>query len=368
MNVTSTSPWTLSQIPSIAPEPGVTPLAQFASTKIPLVSSPGSITSVDSLRQAFQASTQSVRRIDLCPQIGADQSGQLKIIPYGQLPNYVQAGDVVCFLYTDAKPLWDSLNLIEMVKQRGWHAEIFAPNQGDVVLRGAWSPDGHIACTRVEDMLSHPVYSTNPWYANNRNLHVFRFSPPNAADNARFSGLIQGLEQWSAVFPQTTWPSDMAFNPMRFSDLPSLLTLGDALVRKVTPPPTMFCIEWAHAVFCLSCCYPLSQSFLTARGLFSTFTTNFPNVKLLGDTLVPFTTLPWAPYDPAYIIEMFLDAYFEEDLSEDVIAALPSVMAIPSPVILPIVPLLEARKKSNPANFNVSYVCTAVGDSCCVSQ
>ena len=102
--------------------------------------------------------------------------------------------------------------------------------------------------------------------------------------------------------------------------------------------------------------------------MLSTFTANFPDVHLLDDSLEPFGTIPWAAYQPAYIIRSFLDTYFDEDLSEAVIQALPGVASLPSPVIMPISPLLEMRRKSNPSNFNVSYVCTAVADGYCIPK
>jgi len=364
MNVTSNSPWTVARIPSIAPEPGLTGLAQFASTSVPAIPSPGSITSIGALQSALQANTDSVRRLDLCPQAVDSQSGQLTIVPFQELPKYVQAGDVVSFLNTNITPAWRQGDLVTMVKQRGWHAEIIAPKQGGLVLHGPWDPIGQVACTPVENVRLHPRYGG---CAGDWNLHICRFSPPNDADKARFSALMKGLEGWSTIFPQTTWPSDMAFNPILFSDVASLrANVGDKLIQKVSPPPRMFCIEWVNAVFSLACCYPLTKSFLSSRNMLQAMLANFPGVTLLDDSVEAFEALPWAAYHPSYIIESFLDTYFEEDLSEDVVAALPGVAQIPSPVIMPIVPLLEARKKSSPSNFNVSYVCTAVADEWCV--
>ena len=161
----------------------------------------------------------------------------------------------------------------------------------------------------------------------------------------------------------------MVANPIPFSDIDSLVKLGDALIQKAGAPPTLFCIEWVNAVFSLACCYPLTRQFLTSRGLLSAFSANFPEATLLDDSLTGFTTIPWAGYDPAYIVEAFLETYFEVDLSEAVIKMLPLAALLPKhPVIMPIVPLLEARKKSCPTNFNVKYVCTAVDDKLCIRQ
>jgi hypothetical protein len=102
--------------------------------------------------------------------------------------------------------------------------------------------------------------------------------------------------------------------------------------------------------------------------MLSTFNANFPNVILLDDSLESFDALPWAPYDPKFIIESFLNTYFAENLSDAVIAALPGEASIPSPVIMPIVPLLESRRKSNPSNFDVTYICTAVADGYCIPR
>ena len=318
----------------------------------------------------FRSAPDTLLRNDLCPNIGADQSGQLTIIPFKDLPKYVEAGDVVSFIYTNAKPAWDQTDVTTMVKQRGWHAEIVAPKQGNLVLHGPWGqlgiPDleGKVVETPVKDVTLHPYYQRcqGDWH-----LHVFRFSPPNEQDKSRYGALLKGLEAWSAIFPRTTWPSDMVFNPILFSDVSSLCAqVGDVLVQKKTPPPTMFCIEWVHAVFSLACCYPLTQKFLSDRGMLQDFTTKFSNIPLLDDSLEPFDFLPWAPYRSEYIIEAFLDTYFAEDLSDEVVDAMPDAAHLRSPVIMPIVPLLEKRKKSNPLNFNVIYVCTAVADEWCV--
>jgi hypothetical protein len=366
MNVTSTSPWNLAQIPSITPEPGVSPLTQFASTKIPKIDSPASITSVSALKNALQTATDTVRRLDLCPQIGDGQPAQLEIIPFKEIPNYVRAGDIVSFVTTDDAASWrnpnDDENLATMIKQRGWHAEIIAPSQGNLVVHGQWG--GSDVVTPVEDVRKHPHYNQWPgiW-----NLHFFRFSPPNPGDQARFASFMQGLEAWSTIVPKSTWPSNKNFNPILFSDVDSLRKLGDTLIQKHAPPE-MVCIQWVHAVFSLACCYPLGQKFLSDRGVLSNFTSNFPSVHLLDDSLKPFDALPWAPYHPSYIIRSFLDTYFEEDLSEDIIQSLPEVAQIPSPVIMPIVPLLEMRRKSSPSNFNVAYVCTAVADEYCIAK
>jgi hypothetical protein len=178
---------------------------------------------------------------------------------------------------------------------------------------------------------------------------------------------MQGIEAWSTIVPKSTWPSNKNFNPILFSDLDSLRRLGDVLIQKHAPPE-MVCIQWVHAVFSLACCYPITKNFLTGRGTLSNLATTFPQVRLLDDSLKPFDVLPWAPYHPTYIIRSFLDTYFEEDLSEDVVQLLPGVAQLPSPVIMPIVPLLEMRRKSNPSNFDVSYVCTAVADELCIPK
>lgn len=366
MNVTSTSPWTLAKIPTIPAEVGVTPLAQFASTRVPLIKSLGNVTSIAEFQKAVQGANGFVRRIDLCPQIGPDQSGQLTIVPYKELPKYVEAGDVVSFVTDSASQCWSGFNLVEMIKQRGWHAEIVVPKGGNLVLHGPWGGSGGaVMCAPIEDVTKHPYYNEcrSIWY-----LHIFRFSPPSQADNARFSSLIKGLEAWSTIFPRTNWPGDMKFNPLLFSNIPSLSKIGDSLIQMVTPPPTMFCIEWVNAAFCLACCYPLTSKFLSGRGMLSAFTKNFPQVGLLDDVLEPFDTLPWAAYLPSYIIESFASIYFGKDLNEAAIEAMPGEASIPSPVIMPIVPLLEMRRKSNPSNFNVSYVCTAVADEYCIPK
>jgi len=217
----------------------------------------------------------------------------------------------------------------------------------------------------VEDVTLHPRYAD---CAGDWNLHIFRFCPPDEADKARFTLLMQGLEGWSTIFPRTTWTSNY-FNEILVQDVTGLRNnVGDVLLKKNPAPPSMFCIEWVQAVFSLACCYPLTRAFLSARGMLQAFEQNFPNVILLDDSLKPFEILPWAPYRPSYIIEAFLDSYFEENLSEDVINTLPGVANIPNPVLMPIVPLLEARRKSTPSNFDVTYICTAVADQYCIPQ
>lgn len=366
MKVASNSKWTLNKISNIQPEAGVSPLEQFASTPVPNVGSLNEITSLQGLMAAFQRASGSARRVDLCPAISPDQSGQLTIIPFAQIPNYVKPGDIVTFVTDTAVPDWSNQKYGEMLKQRGWHAEMITTGQSKTVLRGPWGgSNGVVAITPADNVKSHQWYSSFPsiW-----NLHICRFSPPNLADQARFDSLMQGLEAWATILPQTNWPQDMAFNPILFSDVNSLLRLGDSLIQR-GPLPKMFCIEWVNAVFSLACCYPLTKKFLNSRGALLSFTKNFPAIKFLDDALEPFSGLPWAAYSEEYIIESFAKIYFSDDLTDQFADELLTAAKVPrQPVIMPIVPLLEMRKRSNPANFNVQYICTAVEDSWCVPQ
>ena len=304
---------------------------------------------------------------DFSPKFDSDGTGLLNIVPFSELDGIIQNGDVIVFMERDA-----SLDLVQLMKQRGWHAEIaFRDAEGRAVQCAPWGEPTvqHHRCT---DLASHRHYDPNRW-----NLHVFRIAV-SAGGEGQVPGLLAGVAQWRTIFNAYHFPPGQFwhFDPVDFGSIAELEGIAGRLVR-CEQVPDMFCMQWVHAVLSLALNVPLTQTTLARLGLYDAYQRNWPQVSLLEDTLVPLGRLPIVPYSQTDLVVALCSLYL--GLSDSVVRqVLPSLLQMnpiqsvlngaPTRTVLPIAPFTEVRKTAHTGTVPWEYVATTFADSQCKPQ
>ena len=232
----------------------------------------------------------------------------LRIIPFG--PNStavnttIEDGDVLSFV----SPRLEGGGAVEVLKQRGWHAEVCYRNDDGIAREKApWN-----ATPRDEPCNN----GQEDWV-----IHIFRPRFPGVSPD-RLISLKQQARLWKDIFDRYEFPSDgdqctgshKYLDPADFSTVTEIEGIARKLVshpRGTMPDvPKVTCVQWAYQVLCLSLCVPLNKMNLERLGVWDTFKTNWPD---MADKTPPDLNgtgkLPFIPYSPAQVLQAYLDTY-----------------------------------------------------------
>lgn len=338
---------------------------------------------------------------DFCAERDDEGRGRLRVLPFIELDDYLRDGDLMVM-----KTLAPVSGLIasrkaDMLKQRGWHAEIVArENNGSCHNYAPWHD--RIIPWRCTDMANHP-------HAADALIDIYRVN--TGVDEIRESKLKAEVRRWREIFGQHRFPNKADhfdiheyLDPADFSTVDDLKDIARRLIRmdydqvaKVT------CVQWAYQVLCLALNVPLTKAVLENMGVYEDYCRNWDALGLAED-VTPLGQLPFCPYTPAETIQSFLNTYadgvdlipllrvgnFVGDLLDKDIGTLISHAAAadvlsdyfarvrasnnlaeplvvsgrpPYHHVMPIHPFCEVRRPSRSDNLSWSYIGTAVRDS-----
>jgi hypothetical protein len=303
---------------------------------------------------------------DFCPRVSSEGYSILNIIPFSELAGVLRDGDIIVFMQRQT-----NLDVLSLLKQRGWHAEIaFRNTDGCFVQCAPWCGESEIIDHPCLQLQSHRHYDSPSW-----NLHIFRVVADRGTES-QLVKLLSGVRNWRTIYHQYTFPSEnWQFDPVDFVDINGLENIARELIR-IGPVPAMYCMQWVHAVLSLALNVPLNRSTLTRLGVMEEFHRNWPQLQLEED-VQPLGRLPIQPYTPSDLISAFNHLYLGYSQSElDVL--LPQALTMPAfqtvlsgapPYsIPPITPFTEYRKPAHKGNFEWKYVATAFNETQCIVQ
>ncbi|MDA3924964.1 MAG: hypothetical protein PF904_09730 [Kiritimatiellae bacterium] len=360
MNVVSTTNWTVN------PETIGMSLGEFASSEVPDMSAVGDLQGMLALVKTAKTDwgqLKKVRRIDLCLPPGADGVHSLNILPFSELRHHVKPGDIVIFVQRDTSQFWQERNWPQLVRQRGRHAELITRENEELFIRSFWQAPKTMRVP-IDDPTSHKMLQERHDVSEFFHFHIFRLVKPEHISTCFFES---NLEAWVKVLemvdnPVGTW----AFDPVDFTDIDSLRSLGDGLLAS-KDVHMMTCIEWTYTILCLAFCYPMTESFLQGRGVLEQFHQQHANGMLAEGEECALDTLPLAPYTVADVLRSFVSVYAENALLHEVSDENIEGMAkhffgnkLPKKTMMPIVPLAECFRKAHLENLSVEYVVTAL--------
>jgi hypothetical protein len=310
----------------------------------------------------------SPRRVDdFSPEADADGTSVLNILPFSQLGDAIQDGDVIVFMERRA-----SLDVVQLMKQRGWHAEIaFRRSDGTAVQCAPWGGESEIQEHPCVSLHTHRHYDATRW-----SLHIFRVSVP-ATDNGNMRKLLEQVPKWRHIYHHYNFPSgNWQFDPVDFGDVVELETIARNLIRGDTVPD-MFCMQWVHAVLSLGLNVPLSRANLARLGILDIYSEKWSGLGFSEDNLVPLGQLPIRPYTPSDLVAALTTLYLgtPSSLLSVILPTLLGLQAVqdvlkgaPPRTILPISPFSEYRKPDHSGTVRWEYVATAFADAQCRLQ
>lgn len=232
----------------------------------------------------------------------------LRVIPFGRSPDAISAliedGDVLVFV----RPKPDYDNPAEILKQRGWHAELCYRNDvGGAFERAPWG----------DNPRDQPCNAGQPDWI----IHVFRLELPGL-DQDRAAALKRQVRSWKILFGNYDFPKDgnpetgghWFLEPADFACAADLDDLARAIIGRpvgVKPKvPPVTCVLWTYTVLCLALNMPLTRNNLERLGVLDDFSRHWQSkIVLADDKLAGIGSLPFVPYSPAQVLQAFLDTY-----------------------------------------------------------
>lgn len=234
----------------------------------------------------------------------------LRVLPFGPnstaVDQVVEDGDVLSFVL----PELENGGAVEVLKQRGWHAEVcYKAENGTACQRAPWG----------DNQRDKPCNESDPGWV----IHIFRPRFPALAPDS-FDAMKQQVRLWKEIFGKHRFPADgdqysgshRYLDPADFSSVEEIEEIARKLLsrpRETMPDvPKVTCVQWSYQVLCLSLCVPLNERVLTRLGVFDAFRNNWPDMA--GKTppyLDGAGKLPFIPYSPAQVLQSFLDIYGE---------------------------------------------------------
>ena len=347
---------------------------------------------------------------DFCAERNEDGSGIVKFIPYEEMDEHLMNGDIVVFTETA-----DIGNIItqknpDMLKQRGWHAEIaFKDAKGGFREIAPWH--NSLIQHTCKKMHAHPQSC-----ARNAILGIYRVH--TGCDQTIENALKAQVNRWIRIFGhhQFPTPSDhfgihQYLDPADFLNVADLQNIACLLIRREYDKiAKVTCVQWAYQVLCLALNVPLTRATLSELGVYDEYVDHWKSqLGLDDDSIKPLGKLPFVPYSPAETLQAWLNTYAEgidllqllqtssafsgllekgltslvsNENAADVVLSyfkevgqkqdltLPLVIDGRPPYshVMPIQPFCEVRKPSRPENLRWSYVATAVNRSELVEQ
>ncbi len=301
---------------------------------------------------------------DFSPDFAQDGTAILNIVPFSELDNIIQNGDVVVFMERSA-----SLDVVQLMKQRGWHAEIaFRNAEGKTVQCAPWG-EPTVQDHRCTELAMHRHYDALRW-----NLHIFRIAA-SAGRDGQIAGLLDGICKWRTIFHAYQFPAgpNWQFAPADFGDIAELEDIACRLIRS-EKIPDMFCMQWVHAVLSLALNVPLNRSTLVRLGVLNFYENRWSQVGFLDEEIIALGRLPIVPYSQSDLVVALCTLYL--GMSEPTVrAALPALrqmstvqsvlQSAPSRTVLPISPFTEYRKTAHTGSVPWEYVATTFADAQC---
>ncbi|OGV32561.1 MAG: hypothetical protein A2020_14775 [Lentisphaerae bacterium GWF2_45_14] len=302
---------------------------------------------------------------DFSPDFDAGGAAMLNIVPFTELEDVIQNGDVIVFMEKRSK-----LDFVEIIKQRGWHSEIaFRDAEGKAFQSGPWCPESEIQAHRCVDLAAHRKYDPSRW-----NLHIFRMVKP-PEQSAQIEKLLLGVQQWGAIFHHFTFPPGGGWflDPVDFTNITELEEIARKLIRSESVN-NVLCIQWVNTVLSLALNVPLTRTTLTRLGVLEVYEKNFARLGCADENVQPLGRFPLEPYSPQDLIAERCKLYFRMTDAE-VGLALPLLMQsdkirmllrdAPSQTILPITPFTEYRNGVRGGAIKWEYVATTFAKDQC---
>jgi hypothetical protein len=310
-----------------------------------------------------------VKSVDtFSPKFGIDGVGTLNIVPFSELNNVIQNGDVVVFMeheleFTNEKAM----------KQRGWHAEIAFRNPNGIAVQCApYGEECEIEeCACIE--LSNNRHFGQPL---RNNLHIFRIAESSGEDG-QIRGLLEGVRLWRHVYHHYNFPPvDKAWflDPADFGTVEELETIAKNLILSPNDAPTMYCMQWVHAVLSLALNFPLNRTTLERLGVLEAYEHGWPALGFVSDAVKPLNQLPIIPYTPKDYVKELCQFYLEMS-ADEMNSAMPVIfmsepiqtflLNVPTRSVPPIVPFLEYRQPTHTGTVAWEYVATTFPNDRC---
>ncbi len=232
----------------------------------------------------------------------------LRIIPFGpnstDVNNLIEDGDILSFV----APRLGGGGGVEMLQQRGWHAEVcYKSADGTARQKAPWNS------TPRDEPCNN---GANDWI-----MHIFRPQFPGI-DPTRIHALKKQVHLWKDIFDKYVFPSEgdqctgshKYLDPADFSTISEIEVIASKLLSRpagITPNvPKVTCVQWAYQVLCLSLCVPLNEPVLRRLGAWDSFLTNWPDMaEKTSPELEGTGQLPFSPHSPAQILQAYLDNY-----------------------------------------------------------
>jgi hypothetical protein len=313
-----------------------------------------------------------------------NKDGKLCIVPFSQLDNYIQNGDVIIFM--ERKMAMENAkaidNVAELIKQRGWHGEIAYRDTQGAFQCAPWGgpPIKEHPCV---DLKTHRCYLPVETRRLEWNLHIFRLKPDAGLESQIRTLLDDGVRRWRKIFNNYQFPQDhdgiaWFLDPVDFKDVSELeQKIACQLIRN-KPVQPVYCMQWVHTVLSLSLNVPCNRETLTRLGILDDYQRNWaPALGFADDGLKPIGRLPINPYTPSDVVCAACSLYL--GLPEEIVRSLiiPGLLAqipalqneskkLPSLTMPPITPLMEYRKPGHRGEFEWEYVATAFDDKYCM--
>lgn len=232
----------------------------------------------------------------------------LNIIPFGPtstvVNDVIHDGDILSFVYAKM----GVGGPVEILKQRGWHAEICFKSKDNIAMQRA--PWGH---SQVERKCNDNKID---WV-----IHVFRPIIPTI-EIKQFEELKKQVRLWKVIFDKHVFPSagdqytgsHQYLDPADFNSVTDIKAIARKLISRsqydMPNVPKVTCVQWAYQILCLSLNVPLNEKTLVELGVYKQFKEHWNDLNVLvPEDLIGADVLPFVPYSPAQVLQCYLDVY-----------------------------------------------------------
>ena len=301
----------------------------------------------------------------------------LTVRPYSEIEQFAQTGDIVVFLEPNRVIDDNQTNWITAFKQRGWHNDIIIIEDGVMYQCGLWLWNSQIKRSKCRD-----IDPRQEWKERGQ-FHVFRPLAPKYDLFSEFETQIQG---WARLFRQVNLPDDREhweYDPADFFTIEDITCLATSLLKEdIQAIPPLLCVQWVHAILCLSLCVPLNEQTAIRLGVNKEWAERSRGIQQCDANKIVADSLPMQPYSRNEVMNQLALNYGGKNLNasaQDLQHLLPSISSVlpavstqmallPEPCLLPIFPLWEHRNKRPSTEIEFKYIATFFPDEACEAK
>ena len=255
------------------------------------------------------------------------RSPYLQVIPFGteadQVSGFVENGDLLIYL------TWKgSLDSVEMLKQRGHHAEICYKNDTDIAFQAAAFMGQDHPKDRPVNQMEHGDIA-----------HIIRPEFPFLSNETTLS-LRSQVSKWKSVFNQYVFPPGdyWYLDPADFATVDELKNIAVKLLSRKIDEPTILnpvtCVQWSWTVLSLALNFPLSKGFMNSLEVPDANKAYWIDTLQLDSTVASgINQLPIYPLSPIDVIQDYLDIYANGKNAAELISTNPEIKQLVLPAL-----------------------------------